>query len=254
MYVKMRKSLGNKRREITTQQIETITNLYADGLTHAADGHPQVKVFNTTDFGYQRITVERPLRLRFEVIEETLAAFAASKAYRTLGVPAKSSGDAVEALHEAERQQAAVLSVLRSLLSTASSSRKDFQSLLNKAFVAAAVSRDAKVEKAIWDAISLSDPEGETQTDRKGNPLADSDLRDNENVPLSEDIDVYFKREVLPHVADAWVDEVRTKVGYDIPLTRHFYVYTPPRPLAEIDAEIKELESKIQGLLGEVTE
>jgi len=254
MHVKMRKSLGNKRREITSAQIETITDLYADALTLAGDDHPQVKVFDTTDFGYQRITVERPLRLRFEVTEAALAAFTESKAYRALGLPAKSSGDAVEALHEAERQQAAVLSILRSLLSTASSSRKDFQSLLNKAFVAAAVSRDAKVEKAIWDAIAVPDAEGELQTDRKGHPLSDSNLRDNENVPLSEDIGDYFKREVSSHVTDAWVDEDKTKVGYEIPFTRHFSVYTPPRTLAEIDAEIDELEIKIQAILGKVTE
>lgn len=112
--------------------------------------------------------------------------------------------------------------------------------------------RDAKVEKAIWDAVSFPDPEGELQTDRKGNPLPDTDLRDNENVPLSEDIHDYIKREVLPHVPDAWIDEDKTKVGYEIPFTRHFYVYLPPRPLAEIDAEIRQLESEIQHLLDEV--
>lgn len=100
--------------------------------------------------------------------------------------------------------------------------------------------------------VLVSDPEGEVQTDRKGNPLPDADLRDNENVPLDEDIHDYLKREVLPHVPDAWVDEVKTKIGYEIPFTRHFYVYTPPRPLAEIDAEIRALEAEIQAMLGEV--
>ena len=145
-----------------------------------------------------------------------------------------------------------MLAVLRSLVGTSDVSRKDFAAWLNQAFVSAGVARDAKVEKAIWEAVSVADPQGETQTDRKGNPLADSDLRDNENVPLTEDIDGYFEREVLPHVADAWVNEDKTRIGYEIPFTRQFYVYTPPRPLAEIDAEIKELESEIQGLLGEV--
>lgn len=251
MYVRMRKSLGNKRREINGEQIEQITNLYADALALATEGSPQVKVFNTTDFGYQRITVERPLRLRFEVTDDTLAQFTESKAYRALGVPAKGSGDAIAALHEAERQQTAVLDVLRTLVGT-SSSRRDFAARLNQQFVAAGVVRDAKVEKAIWDAVSFPDPEGELQTDRKGNPLPDTDLRDNENVPLSEDIHDYIKREVLPHVPDAWIDEDKTKVGYEIPFTRHFYVYLPPRPLAEIDAEIRQLESEIQHLLDEV--
>ena len=254
MYVKMRKSLGNKRREITAEQIEAITNLYADALTLADDNHPQVKVFNTTDFGYQRITVERPLRLRYEVNDDSLAAFTQSKAYRALGLPAKGAGDAIEALHEAEHQQAAVSDVMRSLAGTGENSRKGFAARLNQAFVAARVARDAKVEKAIWNAISVPDAEGEMQTDRNGKPQADSDLRDNENVPLSEGIHDYFKREVLPHVPDAWVDEDKTKIGYEIPLTRHFYVYAPPRALAEIDAEIKQLEAEIQDRLNDVTQ
>jgi type I restriction enzyme M protein len=87
----------------------------------------------------------------------------------------------------------------------------------------------------------------------KGEPEPDAELRDYENVPLGEDVNEYVRREVLPHVPDAWVDESKTKVGYEIPFTRHFYVYKPPRPLAEIDAELKALEAEIQGLLGEVT-
>jgi type I restriction enzyme M protein len=254
MYVKMRKSLGNKRREITPQQIDTITNLYADALALAGDGHAQVKVFDTTDFGFKRITVERPLRLRFEVTEVTLATFTESKAYRALGLPAKGSGNAIEALHQAEHQQAAVLDVLRSMLDMTVASRKDFTAILNKSFVTAGGTRDAKVDKAIWDAFSVPDPDGELQTDRKGQPLPDSDLRDNENVPLGDDIGEYMKREVLPHLPDAWTDEDRTKIGYEIPFTRFFYAYSPPRPLADIDREIKQLEAEIQTLFGDISQ
>jgi type I restriction enzyme M protein len=107
--------------------------------------------------------------------------------------------------------------------------------------------------KAIWSAVSVSDPDGEVQKSKDGTPLPDPDLRDYENVPLDEDIESYFTREVKPHVPDACIDTEKTKVGYEIPFTRHFYVYTPPRPLAEIDAELRELESQIQKLLGEVT-
>ncbi len=253
MYVKMRKSLGNKRREITGQQIDEITNLYADALTIAADNHPQVKVFNTTDFGYQRITVERPLRLRFEVTATTLAAFAESRPFKALGTPPKGTQDPVEGLHAAEAYQAAVFDVMRSLLGTTEPTRRAFTDRLNAAFVSAGITRDSKIEKAIWDAVSVPNPDGELQTDRKGNRLADSDLRDNENVPLGEHIDVYVNREVLPHVPDAWIDQDKTKTGYEIPFTRHFYVYTPPRPLVEIDADIKQLETEIETLLGQVT-
>jgi type I restriction enzyme M protein len=206
MYVKMRKSLGNKRREITAEQIDTITCLYTDALAIAAEGDEKVKVFNTTDFGYQRITVERPLRLRFEVTEDTLTAFAESKGYKVLGMPAKGAADAIQALHKAERYQASVLDVLRSLLGTAEPSRKGFAERLNQAFVSAELTRDNKVDKAIWEVASVVDPEGELQIDRTGKPHTDAGLRDNENVPLGDEIDDYFKREVVPYVPDAWVD------------------------------------------------
>ena len=92
------------------------------------------------------------------------------------------------------------------------------------------------------------------QRAKDGTPDPDPDLRDYENVPLGEDVENYLKREVLPHVADAWIDHTKTKIGYEIPFTRHFYVYKPPRPLAQIDAELKTLEAEIQVLLGEVTQ
>jgi type I restriction enzyme M protein len=82
---------------------------------------------------------------------------------------------------------------------------------------------------------------------------ADADLRDFENVPLKDDIDAYFEREVRPHVPDAWMDRSKDKVGYEINFNRHFYVYTPPRPLEEIDAELKAVEAEIMRLLNEVT-
>ena len=87
----------------------------------------------------------------------------------------------------------------------------------------------------------------------KGMPQPDADLRDTENVPLSEDVEEYFTREVLPHAADAWIDEEKTKVGYEIPFNRHFYVFKPPRPLAEIDAELKTVTDKILEMIGGLT-
>jgi type I restriction enzyme M protein len=130
----------------------------------------------------------------------------------------------------------------------------------------------APAQRAVWLALAIRDDEAPVITDRKGHPLPDPDLRDNENVPLPampvkfvEDpterfqtleyrtaIDDYMRDEVLPYVPDAWVDHDRTKIGYEVPLTRHFYKYVPPRPLEEIDAEIKALEGEIQSLLTEV--
>jgi type I restriction enzyme M protein len=130
------------------------------------------------------------------------------------------------------------------------------------------------VEKALWDVLAARDENAPIVTNRKGEPEPDPDLRDNENVPLPSEtvvwtvdpterlaslayrstVDEYMESEVLPYVPEAWVDHDKTKIGYEVPLTRHFYRYMPPRPLAEIDAEIKALEAEIQGLLREVTE
>ncbi|MFG3417741.1 N-6 DNA methylase [Micromonospora sp. NPDC048063] len=233
-WTKMRKSLGDKRKMLTEEHIAELTRAYVGALSIADDPeHPQyakVKVFKTTDFGYQRITVERPLRLRFEVTEETVALLAEAK----------------PVLKYAERES--LLAAAKSLIGTSSATRAEFAMKLN-----GLGKLPAPVEKAVWEAFSVSDPEGEVQADRKGKPLPDADLRDNENVPLDEDIHDYLKREVLPHVRDAWIDETKTKIGYEIPFTRHFYVYEPPRPLTEIDAEITTLEAEIQTLLREVT-
>ncbi|MBS2965264.1 SAM-dependent DNA methyltransferase [Actinocrinis puniceicyclus] len=239
-WAKMRKSLGDKRKEITEAQIADITRLYADAVTAASDpehpGHSKVKVFRTRDFGYQRITVERPLKLRYEVSEDTLAALGEAKALAKFDA----RGELVEAF--------------KPLLGTVWWTRKDAKNALHAAAAEAGIAwpASAALEKGLWGAIAISDPGGEVQM-VKGAPVPDADLRDFENVPLDEDVDEYVAREVLPHVPDAWVDKEKTKIGYEIPFTRHFYVYTPPRPLAEIDAELKDLEAQIQALLGEVT-
>jgi type I restriction enzyme M protein len=237
---KMRKSLGDKRKQISEAQIEHVTEVYGAALAVAADpehpDHGRVKVFSTRDFGYQRITVERPLKQRFEVADDTLAALESSKA---LG-----KWDGREAL----------IAAFRDALGSVWWTKKEAEAGLLAAaqFGGALWPSSTPVLKGIWAAVSVSDPDGEVQT-VKGTPLPDPDLRDYENVPLDEDVNAYFAREVLPHIPDAWIDHDKTKIGYEIPFTRHFYVYTPPRPLAEIDAELRDLESQIQKLLGEVT-
>ncbi|WP_432037580.1 type I restriction-modification system subunit M [Streptomyces cucumeris] len=246
-WVKMRKSLGDKRKELgdgrngRPDHIGDITRLYAEALQVAGDAehplHGKVKVFSNEDFGYQRITVERPLKLRFEVTEETLAALAEAKPVARL-----------------ERSEEFVAAV-RTLLGSSWATKSDAFIALKDAVVAAGLTwpSGAPFAKAVREAVGVRDPEGEVQK-VKGASEPDTDLRDYENVPLGEDVEEYLKREVLPHVPDAWIDHAKTKIGYEIPFTRHFYVYKPPRPLAEIDAELKSLEAEIQALLGEVTE
>jgi type I restriction enzyme M protein len=238
---KMRKSLGDKRKELGDEHIATITRLYGEALQAAADEshplHAKVKVFPNEAFGYQRITVERPLKLRFEVTEETLAALAAAKPIQKL-----------------ERSEE-FIAAARTLLGSTWQTKSACFLALKDAMVAAGMlwPSSAPFAKALREALGVRDPEGEVQL-IKGQPEPDPELRDYENVPLGEEVEDYLKREVLPHVPDAWIDHTKTKIGYEIPFTRHFYVYKPPRPLSEIDAELKALEAEIQGLLGEVTE
>lgn len=238
---KMRKSLGDKRKELGAEHIEAVTRLYGEALEAARDEshpmHAKVKVFPNEAFGYQRITVERPLRLRFEVTEETLAALAASKP--------------VQKLDRAED----FIAALRPLIGSTWWTKSEAFVALKDAVVAAGLlwPSSAPFAKTVRETIGVRDPEGEVQR-VKGAPEPDPELRDYENVPLGEDVEDYLKREVHPHVPDAWIDHDKTKIGYEIPFTRHFYVYKPPRPLAEIDAELKTLEAEIQRLLGEVTE
>ncbi|MGW6937687.1 type I restriction-modification system subunit M [Streptomyces xanthophaeus] len=240
-FQKMRKSLGDKRKELGKQHIADVTRLYAEAIQAAADPnhklHAKVKVFDNSAFGYQRITVERPLKLRFEVTEETLAALAAAKPVHRLPQPER------------------FVEAFRPLLGSSWTTKSDAFLALKDAVVAAGLlwPGGAPFVKSVREAVGVRDPKGEVQK-IKGEPEPDTELRDYENVPLGEDVEDYLKREVHPHVPDAWIDHTKTKIGYEIPFTRHFYVYEPPRPLAEIDVELKALEAEIQELLGEVTE
>ena len=160
MWQKMRKSLGSKRKELSDAHIDEITRLFGAGVAAELDGKPVSKIFKNQDFGYQTITVERPVR-------------------------------------------------------------------------------DAKGKIVLGEKGKL-----------KGKPQPDAALRDTENVPLTDDVSAYFKREVLPHASDAWIDAEKTKVGYEIPFNRHFYVFEPPRPLAAIDADLKQSTDRILAMIG----
>lgn len=160
---KMRKSLGSKRKELSADHIEDITQIFGKLKEVSRDGAPISRIFKNQDFGYSTITVERP-------------------------------------------------------------------------------ERDASGKPVLG-----------TKGKAKGKPLPDSSLRDTENVPLGDDIQAYFKREVLPHVPDAWIDEEKTKVGYEIPFNRHFYVFKPPRSLTDIDAELKGVTDRILTMIGGLT-
>jgi type I restriction enzyme M protein len=246
-FQKMRKSLGDKRKELSNDHIDQLTRLYAD----FTEG-PEVKIFDNEDFGFNRIRVERPLKLNFQASEERVARLADEKGWQNL-TKSKKKGEAAEAeIAEGKALQEGVLGVLSGLDGTRLyRSRPDFVADLKAEAKRRGVKMAATVQKAVLSALSERDEAAEVCM-VKGGPEPDTHLQDNENVPLKEDIDAYMAREVLPHVPDAWVDGSKMKIGYEIPFTRHFYVYEPPRPLETIEAEIWDLEREIQGMLTEV--
>ena len=278
-FVKMKKSLGNKRNKIgepaddarEPDQIGEITRVHGnfqDGETRTftVDGKEKElvvsKVFDNADFGFHKITVERPLRLNFQATAERISRLDLEPAFRALAVSLKKNEKArLEEIAEGERRQEAIRSLLREFGKTTGErlykDRVVFLSELRSLDVDADEDESIRFSsaelKAIQNALGECDESAEACRDKHGKPEPDPDLRDTESVPLKEDIEEYFKREVLPHVPDAWIDNSKTKVGYEIPLNRHFYRYEPPRPLEVIEAEIKELESEIVRMLGEVT-
>jgi len=250
-FKKMRKSLGNKRHEVCEDQRNDITRLYGD----FKEGE-FVKIFDNDDFGYHRITVERPLKLNFEVTEERLERVKEAKAFVKLAT-SKKRKDTKAALAEIEagkEMQEAILKVLDRVPKGMVKNREKFSEMMKTAFKEAGLKVPASLFKAIMMALSERDETADICIDSKGNPEPDKDLRDYEHVPLKEDIDEYMVREVLPHVPDAWVDESKTKVGYEISFNRYFYKYIPPRPLEDIERDLKTIEKEIADMLIEVTE
>ena len=247
MFEKMRRSLGNKRNQISDAQITEITRLFGDMAQTETS-----KVFDNEDFGYWRITVERPLRLNFAVTPERIEAVEQQGAFAGLAKSRKKGRESEAEIAEGRKLQDAIMAVLVSLTSSEVwKNREAFAAKLKAAFKRNDVKVPTPVMKAVLAGLSERDETADV-CGGSDDPECDPDLRDTENVPLKEDIRAYFEREVFPHVPDAWIDESKTKKGYEIPFTRHFYRYTPPRPLEEIDADLKRLSGEIQAMLREV--
>jgi len=249
-FKKMRKSLGNKRNEICEEQRDTITRLYGD-----YQDNEFVRIFDNTDFGYRRVTVDRPLKLNFAVTDERLERLKASGPFADLATSRKKKDESeISAeIGAGKRQQEAILAALGSLTGKPGmKNREEFTSLLKKTLKNAGIVTPAPLFKAILSSLSERDETGDICKDSKGNPEPDKELRDYENIPLKEDVAAYIAREVLPHVPDAWVDQSDEKIGYEINFNRYFYKYTPPRLLEEIETDIKKIEVEISELLKEM--
>lgn len=246
MYEKMRKNLGNKRKAVGEDHIEEITQLFGEFATGE-----NVKVFDNEDFGFWRITVERPLRLNYAVTKERIRKIMDPKVQTKLERGLRPKDKYV--LWDYPEALISIQQALDGLVSDQIWTDRDtFTKHIQKGLKETGLLGHRPSLKLIIDCFSERDENAPTVTNNKGEPLPDPELRDAENVPLKENIQAYMEREVLPHVPDAWVDESKTKKGYEIPFTRHFYRYTPPRPLEEIDAELRELGGEIQKLLKEV--
>ncbi|MPZ67986.1 MAG: N-6 DNA methylase [Actinobacteria bacterium] len=252
----MRRSLGDKRREIPADKAAEILALY-----RSAEEQDHCKIFDAETFGYRKITVERPLRLNFQASPERIARLEDQKAFAGLSV-SKKKDEKVKAAEEEEgrKRQDEIRMFLNTLPDSPFTDRAEFVALLDKKLKDAKLKLAAPLKKAILSALSERDEEAGPCLDGDGNPEPDPDHRDYENVPLSESVRDFFDREVRPYIDDAWINEsIRDikdgeigKVGYEINFNRYFYVYEPPRPLEEIKAEIRELESEIVDLLGQV--
>ena len=240
-FERMKSSLGNKRNEIKPHQIEEITKIYKN----FKEGE-FCKIFDNEDFGYTRITVERPLKRNFQASEERIKILQKEAAFEKLNGVKKSKNVPT---------QNDVIKVLQDLGTKLYKDYDIFSKDLDKAFDESSLKISSQLKKTIENALSERDEDAEPQVDSKGVQKFDSGLRDNENIPLKQDIDEYFASEVSKYVPDAWIDQkTREKIGYEIPFTRHFYVYKPLRLLEEIDKdlianqkEISELQEKVLG-------
>ncbi len=249
-FEKMSRSLGNKRNEISDNQINEITGIYGD-----FEEGDFCRIFDNENFGYNRITVERPLRLNFQTSKERLTLLENEKTFQNISKPKKKGKAGIKQKEEGEKLQQKILAMLKSMDGAVIyKNREKFEKALKEHCKKYGLSLPAPIQKAVLKALSEQDETADICLDKKGNPEPDTTLRDNENVPLKEDIREYFEREVLPHVPDAWIDESKTVKGYEINITKHFYKYKPLRSLEEIRMEIFELELQTEGLISEVVE
>ncbi len=255
-WVPMRKSLGAKRREMSSEDINQITQLF-----EAFEDGERSKVFNTADFGYRKVTVDRPLRLNFEATSERIERLKEEPVFQNLATSKKKDLQA-RAEEEAlgREYQQSILATLEAMPDTLLKERPSFTGVLSQAAREHGVKLTAAMKKAILQALSERDETAEICRDKDGSAEPDTGLRDYENVPLGEDVAGYFAREVEPYVPDASINATARdhkdgevgKVGYEINFNRYFYQYQPPRPLEEIEADIRVLQDEIVAMLREV--
>ena len=244
-YGVMRKSLGSKRHEISDEQINSILKIYSN-----FEEVDKVKIFDNDEFGYTKITVERPMQLNYQVTPERLENLYSYSAFKKL---AESKSKDLETKmteeEEGKKQQEAIKEALLTIGDELYIDWDTFESKVKQALNQFDI-KPAFI-KNIIEKLSEHDDAAKYVTDGKGKLKADSNLRDTEKIPLVQNIDDYFDEEVLKYYLDAWFDVKKNKIGYEINFTQYFYTYEPPRPLEEIEADINKITTEIQGLLKE---
>lgn len=268
--VLMRKSLGDKRREIPLDRAQDVLKIltdFRDGDTRTVtknEKEEQVvvsRIFPTAHFGFRKITVERPLRLNFQTSPQRIARLEEEKSFQALGQSKKKGAPGAKEQTEGRAQQDAIRKLVRTLPDTVIKDRAEFERVLDTAAERVGLKLPAPARKAILAALSERDQTAAFCRDKDGNPEPDPELRDTESVALAESVEAFFDREVKPYVPDAWIDVAKRDrmdgqiglVGYEINFNRYFYRYTPPRPLEKIDAEIRGIEQDILTMLADVT-
>ncbi|MGH6986616.1 MAG: type I restriction-modification system subunit M [Caulobacteraceae bacterium] len=281
-WVPMRRSMGDKRREIPfdkARDIVAILSAFQDSETRPVgkDGEREdvvvSRIFPTTHFGFRKITVERPLRLNFEASLDRIARLDDQSGFRNLAMSKRRDDESRQRDIEAGlRRQEEIRALLHALRKEGEreleegarrqyDSREEFVAALNEVAMRRGDRLSSGEMKAVLAACGERDESAEICRDARGNPEPDPELRDSESVPLGERIEDFFEREVKPHVPDAWIDVAKRDqkdgqigiVGYEINFNRWFYRYKPPRPLEAIEADIRAIEGDIMRMLAEVT-
>lgn len=250
-----RKNLGEKRYDVSEEDADEIKRLYMRAIHNGRS-----KVLDTAAFGYRAVTTQRPLRLRFEVTNESLGRLKENKTFAN-DKPSRKRGEAGKKENtDWQKLRTDIYNVLESMRGKVWMDRAVFLEALESKCAEIELKVAKRYRDIVWKEIGEKDESAEICLDKDGNPEPDKDLKDVERVPLGKDIYEYFDEEVKPYTPDAWIDEAVCdekdgevgKVGYEIPFTRFFYKYEAPRAIEEIEKEIKGIEKEIDDLLEQV--
>ena len=244
-FKKMRRNLGNKRNYLSEDDTEKIVELY-----NKFEQNKYCKIFDNEEFGYTKVIVERPLQLNYQVNEERLEnLYSTTQFIKLTESKNKNLELKLEAEEKGKKKQEEIITTLKKIGNHLYKNWDEFEAKVNEALKD--FNLDSNFIKNIILALSEHDGSADYVRDKKGNKEPDTNLRDSEKIPLRQDIEEYFEREVKPYYSDAWMDRKKDGVGYEINFTKYFYEYKPPRPLEEIEKDIKEVTDEIQELLKE---